>query len=111
MEKLDPAFLAEMAKELEASMRKLKQRESELAALLGPDRVEELRALWARELPANEEDDIKRNMDWDDKEMIWVWARLNRVRQKRVLVGRYSMLSTQYGTEAGQQAEERESKE
>lgn len=106
MEELDPEFLAQMAKELDASMRKLEQREAELVAMLGAERVDELRALWARELERDDEDEMKRNMDWDDKELIWVWARLERARQKRVLVGRTSMVTQQYGSETEQQSKD-----
>jgi hypothetical protein len=107
MDHVDPEFLAEMAKELEVTLRKLEQRELELVGLLGGERVEELRALWAREMERIDEDELKRNMDWDDKELIWVWARLERARQKRVLVGRTTMMTTQYGKEAGQQPEDK----
>jgi hypothetical protein len=106
MDRVDPAFVAEMAKELEMSIRKLEQREIELVGLLGAERVEELRALWAREMERIDEDELKRNMDWDDKELIWVWARLERAREKRVLVGRTTMMTTHYGPETVQQPEE-----
>jgi hypothetical protein len=101
MEPVDPEFLAEMAKELEMTLRRLEQREAELVGLLGAGRVEELRALWAREMEQIDEDELKRTMDWDDKELIWVWARLERARQKRVLVGRTTMMTTQYGPGGG----------
>jgi hypothetical protein len=106
MDGLDPAFLAEMAKELDASMRKLEQREAELLAMLGAERVEELRALWAKEMERDDEEELKRNMDWDDKELIWVWARLERARQKRVLAGRTSMASQVYGKDVHKDAKD-----
>jgi hypothetical protein len=84
-------FFAEMAKELEASARKLETRKAELIAQLGPERVAELAALWAKTLDAHDETDMKRNMDWADKELIWVWARLERARARRVLVGHQIM--------------------
>jgi hypothetical protein len=96
----DRDFLSKMARELEDSIRKLEQRETELVTLLGLERVEELRALWAQSLPAADEEDVKRYMDWDDKELIWVWARLQRARERRVLVGRTSMVTMQYGADA-----------
>jgi hypothetical protein len=103
----DPEFLAQMARELDATLRKLEQREDELRELLGPERVEDLRLLWAKELDAEDEKDIKHSMDWDDKELIWVWARLERARAKRVLAGRQSMITLQYG--AGEKKESGES--
>lgn len=100
MDEFSPDFLAEMAIELDSSMRKLERREAELMATLGGARVEELRALWARALPPEDEDEMKRNMDWTDKELIWVWSRLERVREKRVLVGRRSMKFQRIGRDA-----------
>ena len=89
----DRGFFAEMARELEASARKLEAREAELKALLGPDRVAELAGLWAKTLDPQDEADLKRSMDWDDKELIWVWSRLERARARRVLAGRQAMVS------------------
>lgn len=102
----DPEFLAQMAKEIDGSMRKLEQREEELIALLGAERVEELRALWAKELETDDENELKRNMDWDDKELIWVWSRLERAREKRVLVGRTSMVSQKLGKDVDKDAKD-----
>lgn len=95
----DPAFIAGMAKELDASARKLEAREAELVALLGADRVAELAGLWAKEMEPLDEAELKRNMDWSDKELIWVWSRLERTRARRVLAGRQAMLHIQYGPE------------
>jgi hypothetical protein len=102
----DPEFLAQMAKEVESTIRKLEGREAEMMELLGAERVEELRQLWAKEMDAGDERDLKTNMDWDDKEMIWVWSRLERARAKRVLVGRQTMITVQLGT--GEKKEKRE---
>lgn len=100
MDDPDPAFLAEMARELEASARKLEEREAELLSQLGAERVDELAQLWAKELDPHDEEDLKRSMDWADKELIWVWARLERARARRVLVGRQTMRNRQIGGEA-----------
>lgn len=94
----DADFFAHMAEELEATARKLEARETVLVAQLGADRVEELAALWAKTLDPADEDELKRTMDWSDKELIWVWARLERARARRVLVGRQAMMNSQYGT-------------
>lgn len=93
----DPDFIAEMAKELDASARKLEAREAELVAQLGADRTAELAALWAKQMEPLDEAELKRNMDWTDKELIWVWSRLERARARRVLAGRQAMLHMQYG--------------
>lgn len=66
-------------------------------AQLGADRAAELAALWAKQMEPHDEAELKRNMDWTDKELIWVWLRLERVRARRVLAGRQTMLHMQYG--------------
>ncbi len=104
----DPAFIAAMARELDASARKLEAREKELVALLGADRVAELAGLWAKEMEPLDEAELKRNMDWSDKELIWVWSRLERARARRVLAGRQAMLHIQYGPETRQSEEDTE---
>ena len=93
----DPDFIAGMARELDASARRLEAREAELVARLGADRVAELAGLWAKEMDPHDEAELKRNMDWTDKELIWVWSRLERARARRVLAGRQAMLNMQYG--------------
>jgi hypothetical protein len=93
----DPDFIAGMARELDASARRLEAREAELVARLGADRVAELAGLWAKEMDPHDEAELKRNMDWTDKELIWVWSRLERARARRVLAGRQAMLHMQYG--------------
>jgi hypothetical protein len=93
----DPDFIAGMARELDASARRLEAREAELVAQLGADRVAELAGLWAKEMDPHDEAELKRNMDWTDKELIWVWSRLERARARRVLAGRQAMLHMQYG--------------
>jgi hypothetical protein len=105
----DPEFLAQMATGLDETIRNLEVREAGMIALLGPERVEELRQLWAKTMDPHDEDDLKRNMDWDDKEMIWVWSRLERARAKRVLAGRQSMITQQYGTGVKKKGDEENS--
>ena len=86
----DPAFLAEMAKEVDASARRLEAREAELVAQLGADRVAELAGLWAKGMDSHDEAELKRNMDWTGKELILVSSR-----------GWQAMLHMQYGPETG----------
>lgn len=97
MKKIYPVFLEKTAREVELSMKKLEKREAELVASLGPGRVEELRALRTKELPPIDEAETKRHMGWQSRELLWVRARLQRVRQKRVLVGRHTTAAIQYG--------------
>lgn len=102
------AFLTEMALQLEATIRQLEEREAQLTAALGPPRVEELKELWAKHLDPLDEKELKANMDWTDKELIWVWSRLERARDRRVCAGRTSMLVRQYGRDAGKEPEHNE---
>jgi hypothetical protein len=109
----DPAFVAEMVSELDASARRLEAREAELVALLGADRVAELAGLWAKQMDPHDEAELKRHMDWTDKELIWVWSRLERARARRVLAGRQAMLHMQYGPdtpEAGKDTQQTKGK-
>ncbi len=101
----EQAFLTEMALQLEATIRQLEEREAQLAALLGLPRVEELKELWAKQLDLLDEKELKANMDWTDKELIWVWSRLERARDRRVRAGRTSMLVRQYGRDAANEPE------
>jgi hypothetical protein len=106
----DSAFFAQMAQELEASVRKLEAREAELVAHLGAERVDELAALWAKKLDMVDEEELKRNMDWTDKELIWVWARLERARTRRVQVGRQVMINSRIVPDAGDGEQEGDGK-
>ncbi|UTD27589.1 hypothetical protein [Bradyrhizobium sp. WD16] len=88
-------FLTEMARGADATTLELEQKEARLRALVGPERAEELERLWAKEFAPADEEDIKRFMDWSDKELIWTWSRLERSRERRAAAGRAHMIHSQ----------------
>lgn len=84
-------FLREMVRQLDATIRELAQRELELVMDRGPDRVEALRELWNEALDRQDELELGRSLDWRDRELIWVWARLQQAHSKRATVGKTLM--------------------
>jgi hypothetical protein len=87
-------FLVEMAKGADETTHELELQEARVCARLGVERVLDLKKLWAREFDPVDEDEFKRSMDWSDKELIWIWARLERSRERRLLAGRGLMTGT-----------------
>ena len=88
-------FLTEMARGADATTHKLELEEIELRELVGRERAAELELLWAKQLDPADEEDIKRYMDWKDKELIWTWSRLERSRERRIAAGRAQMIRSQ----------------
>jgi hypothetical protein len=88
-------FLAEMARGADATTHQLELEEIKLRQLLGRERAVELELLWARQLDPADEEDIKRYMDWKDKELIWTWSRLERSRERRIAAGHAHMIRSQ----------------
>ncbi|WP_020174576.1 hypothetical protein [Methyloferula stellata] len=88
-------FLTEMARGADATTQELEREEARLRALVGQERAGELKQLWANELDPADEEDIKRYMDWNDKELIWTWSRLERSRERRAAAGRAYMIHSQ----------------
>lgn len=93
-------FLAAMAKGAEETTHELELQEARILAHVGPERALELKKLWARELDSADEEDVKRTMDWSDKELIWIWSRLERSRERRALAGRVLMVKSQPGRDS-----------
>jgi hypothetical protein len=91
MKSEDQAFIREMARELDDSLRSLVDEERRLAAKLGDTRVTELQEYWQKQMPAEEEETFKLLLDHNDKKLIWVWLRLGRVRQSRAKAGQALM--------------------
>jgi hypothetical protein len=88
-------FLTEMARGADATTHELEQEEARLRALVGNERAEELEQLWTKQLDPADEEDVKRYMDWNDKELIWTWSRLERSRERRAVAGRAHMIHSQ----------------
>lgn len=91
MKSEDQAFIKEMVRELEHSIRSLIAEERRLIAKLGEERVAELAEYWQRRIPTNEEETFKLTLDHDDKKLTWIWLRLSRARQSRAKAGQALM--------------------
>lgn len=87
----DRSFLEEMARMLDASMRELEDEEERLRAAIGEERVNELRTYLRREFEPIDIEEIRRNLDYDDRKLISTWIRLERNRARRVAAGRGAM--------------------
>jgi len=87
----DTQFLEQMVRQLESTISELSAREAHLAAGLGEDRVAELRELWDKQLSREDELELRRTLDWTDRELIWMWARLQRARSARAEAGKVIM--------------------
>ncbi len=91
MNKADKAFIEEMVRELDCSIKKWVELEKRLTLKLGKERTEELSELWLNELVDEEADEFKRSMDYLDKKLIWVWANLQRTHRYRAEAGQTYM--------------------
>lgn len=87
----DTGFLNQMVRQLEESIGVLGVRDSQLRLLLRPERVERLRELWDGELDRAEENELRAGLDWRERELLWVWARLKRARSARAEAGQAIM--------------------
>jgi hypothetical protein len=86
-EQFPPQFLREMIEQLDASIQDLVRKEKGLAASLGTGRVAELKEYWDHVLTPEEEWELKRTMDFRDRELVWIWSRLKRARTSRANAG------------------------
>ncbi|CAL1239003.1 hypothetical protein [Candidatus Methylocalor cossyra] len=87
----DVQFLEQMVRQLEETIRELSEREQGLMRALGAERTAQLRELWASQLGREEELELRRSLDWRDRELLWMWARLKRARSARVEAGQAIM--------------------
>lgn len=87
----DAQFLEQMVQQLEQTIAELAARETQLSGSLGDGRVGELADLWHKRLDRDEELELRRTMDWTDRELIWIWARLQRARSARAEAGKAIM--------------------
>ena len=87
----DAQFLEQMVRQLESTITELSSREERLSAVLGDDRVAELDDLWRKQLSREDELELRRTLDWTDRELLWIWARLQRARSARAEAGKAIM--------------------
>jgi hypothetical protein len=87
----DRDFLVAMVEELESSMRALELDEAGMIATIGAERVLELEKFWKNELDEIDMQEIRRGLDYNDRHLIFIWNRLDRVRHYRALAGQSAM--------------------
>jgi len=90
----DSLFAEEMARELDATIRTLEERESLLASAMGAEHVTELERFLTEILDNSGEQDIselERWLDSRDNEWISVVARIRHARNQRATLGRLCM--------------------
>lgn len=91
MKKDDQAFINEMVKGLDESIRDLAELERGLVDRLGDERVAELREYWLKQMQPEDEEAFKLSLDHNDKMLIWYWSRLKRAHQSRAQAGKALM--------------------
>ena len=62
------------------NIRRLLAAEQRLISRLSDERVIELREFWQNDLPLTAKQVFKQQMSYEDKKLIWIWFRLQRVR-------------------------------
>ncbi len=87
----DAQFLEQTVRQLEDSIRHFSERESQLCLTMHPERVEHLRELWDGVLDRADEIELRAGLDWRERELLWVWARLKRARSARIEAGQAIM--------------------
>jgi hypothetical protein len=87
----DAEFMAQMARQLDESILELGKRQQVLVEYIGIERVEELRELWDRTLDPADEEQLRRSLDWRDRELLWIWSRQRRAHSARANVGQAFM--------------------
>jgi hypothetical protein len=87
----DKEFLDDMARHLNGTIKELDAEEKKLAEKIRLQRVQELKEFWNHELSDDEERFFKMTLDYWDKILIQMWARIKRVRQTRLEVGHTMM--------------------
>ncbi len=98
MELDDRAFLVSMVEELEASLRVLELDEARMIVIIGAERVLELDKFWKSELDDIDMQEIRSGLDYNDRSLIFIWNRLDRVRRYRALAGQSAMRLSVRGT-------------
>lgn len=90
-EQFSPEFLHEMIVQLDAIIPELESKEKAIAQALGSFRVAELKEYWDQILTPEEERELKRTLDFRDRELLWVWSRLIRAVASRAEAGKTCM--------------------
>ncbi len=90
----DQAFFRGLVNRLDETIRQLALEERELVRQMGDNRIDELQEFWKKDLSEEDEAAFKMAMDYWDKTVIRIWARLKRAHHTRAEVCQALMKST-----------------
>ena len=90
-----------MVKQLDESIKELVVAESLKVEQMDEERVEELLEYWEERMPKEDEYEFKLTLDYNEKRLMWIWARLRRAHAARASAGREYMMVESVDGDAG----------
>lgn len=87
-------LLADTAAALDESIARLQTLALELEEKIGAERVEVVKGLLTRSYDRDDEAEIRLSLSYSERKLLWVWSRLNGLKDLRIRIGRGSMKST-----------------
>ncbi len=91
-------LLAETARALDEQIRALETQDEELSAKIGESYVTVLRDLRDQRYERDEELEIRQSLSYQERKLLWVWARLAKLKELRRDVARGVMRHGDWGT-------------
>ncbi len=77
-------LFSKMTQEIDQSIRELDRFEDQLISGIDGERVDELDEFWSGLITAiGDQEDFRRSMCYREKKLLWVWARLRKLRGLR----------------------------
>lgn len=92
------ALLGETARALDEQLRDLEAQNEELSAKIGESYVAVLRDLRDHRYDRDEEMEIRQSLSYQERKLLWVWARLAKLKELRRDVARGVMRHGDWGT-------------
>ncbi len=92
------ALLGETARALDEQIRTLESQNEDLTAKIGDSYVTVLRDLRDHNYERDEELEIRQSLSYQERKLLWVWARLAKLKELRRDVARGVMRHGDWGT-------------
>ena len=92
------ALLGETAQALDEQIRSLETQNEELSAKIGESYVSVLRDIRDHNYERDEELEIRQSLSYQERKLLWVWARLAKLKDLRRDVARGVMRHGDWGT-------------
>lgn len=92
------ALLGETAQALDEQIRSLETQNEELSAKIGESYVSVLRDIRDHNYERDEELEIRQSLSYQERKLLWVWARLAKLKELRRDVARGVMRHGDWGT-------------